>query len=155
MLWPSCHPRLTNGGASVEREFLFSLDLAFLSTNPSRSKLTYLGTNSWIGLAFGIIAWLVTASTLNSGEVNIDTTFQDYPMLAGNLASLGVSSVAPCPAHFRFLLTFLLRSVGSSQSLPVSSGPKTSILTSLVPFTSTAKEQKRSSTTRRLLPMRI
>jgi hypothetical protein len=28
----------------------------------------------------GIIAWLVTASALNGGVLNVDTTGQDYPM---------------------------------------------------------------------------
>ncbi|KAM0752686.1 Na+/solute symporter [Meredithblackwellia eburnea MCA 4105] len=48
---------------------------------------------AWCGLAAGIIAWLVTTSTLNGGAITIDTTFQDYPMLAGNLASIGVGGI--------------------------------------------------------------
>ncbi|ORY91551.1 urea transporter [Leucosporidium creatinivorum] len=76
---------------------------------------------AWIGLAFGIIAWLVTASTLNNGEVNIDTTFQDYPMLAGNLASLGVSGIISVstsliwPENFNFDITRALHEHGEEQ----------------------------------------
>lgn len=43
---------------------------------------------AWIGLAAGIIAWLVTAAKLYDGELTIETTGEDYPMLAGNLAAL-------------------------------------------------------------------
>jgi hypothetical protein len=48
---------------------------------------------AWIGLACGLIAWLVTAATLNGGSLTIETTGQDYPMLAGNLAALGVGTI--------------------------------------------------------------
>lgn len=48
---------------------------------------------AWAGLACGLIAWLITAATLNGGTLTIDTTGQDYPMLAGNLAALGVGTI--------------------------------------------------------------
>lgn len=35
-----------------------------------------------------IIAWLVCTSVLNDGTVDVDTTFGDYPMLAGNVVAL-------------------------------------------------------------------
>lgn len=50
-------------------------------------------TAAWTGLALGLTAWLVTAATLNDGVINIETTGQDYPMLAGNLAALGGSCI--------------------------------------------------------------
>ncbi|KAJ3202698.1 hypothetical protein HDU82_007170 [Entophlyctis luteolus] len=44
------------------------------------------------GLVLGVTAWLVTASQYY-GEINLDTTGGNYPMLAGNLASLVFSSI--------------------------------------------------------------
>ncbi len=35
----------------------------------------------------------MTASTLNDGVVNLKTTGQNYPMLAGNLVALFVSTI--------------------------------------------------------------
>ncbi|KAH8827641.1 urea transporter [Flagelloscypha sp. PMI_526] len=45
------------------------------------------------GFVAGVIAWLVTASTLNGGAVTVETTGGDYPMLAGNLGSIGVGGI--------------------------------------------------------------
>ncbi|SNX87061.1 related to DUR3 - Urea permease [Melanopsichium pennsylvanicum] len=45
-----------------------------------------------IGIGSGIIAWLVTASSLY-GEVTVASTGKDYPTLAGNCVSLGVSAI--------------------------------------------------------------
>lgn len=45
---------------------------------------------AWIGVACGVIAWLVTTSTLNNGVLSIETTFGDYPMLAGEYQSAPV-----------------------------------------------------------------
>ncbi|KAI3478190.1 hypothetical protein L1887_59919 [Cichorium endivia] len=45
-----------------------------------------------VGVVCGIVAWMVTAATLY-GEVTVDTTGKDYPTLAGNMVSLGVSSI--------------------------------------------------------------
>jgi len=53
-----------------------------------------------IGLGCGIIAWLVTAATLNGGQLTVDTTGQDYPMLAGNLASIGVGCIISVGATY-------------------------------------------------------
>lgn len=70
-----------------------------------------------IGLASGLIAWLVTTSTLNGGVINVTTSGQNYPMLAGNLASIGVSfiiSVATTyiwPQHYDFSETRALKTV--------------------------------------------
>lgn len=44
------------------------------------------------GVVSGVIAWLVTAATLY-GSVTVETTGKDYPTLAGNLVSLGVSAI--------------------------------------------------------------
>ncbi|KAK7052509.1 urea transporter, partial [Favolaschia claudopus] len=43
------------------------------------------------GFAAGIIAWLVTTSTLNGGVINV--VVRDFEMLAGNLASIGVGAI--------------------------------------------------------------
>ncbi|KAJ6494051.1 urea transporter [Mycena vitilis] len=45
------------------------------------------------GFAAGIIAWLVTTSTLNGGVINVVTSGGDFEMLAGNLASIGVGAI--------------------------------------------------------------
>ncbi|KAJ7069974.1 urea transporter [Mycena amicta] len=45
------------------------------------------------GFAAGIIAWLVTTSTLNGGVINVVTSGGDFEMLAGNLASIGVGGI--------------------------------------------------------------
>ncbi|KAJ7143746.1 urea transporter [Mycena epipterygia] len=45
------------------------------------------------GFAAGIIAWLVTTSTLNGGVINVTTSGGDFEMLAGNLASIGVGGI--------------------------------------------------------------
>jgi len=66
---------------------------------------------SIIGLAAGVIAWLVTTSTLNDHKINVLTTFGDYEMLAGNLAAIGVGGIIATvwsyiqPADFDFELT--------------------------------------------------
>lgn len=44
------------------------------------------------GLVFGLITWLVTAAGLD-GSVTVDTLGGNYPMLAGNLVSIGLSVV--------------------------------------------------------------
>ncbi|EFJ41619.1 hypothetical protein VOLCADRAFT_68028, partial [Volvox carteri f. nagariensis] len=40
-----------------------------------------------------IMTWLITAAKLNDGVINLDTTGQDYPMLAGNLVALFFSMI--------------------------------------------------------------
>ena len=40
-----------------------------------------------------IMTWLICAAKLNDGVVNLDTTGQDYPMLAGNLVALFFSMI--------------------------------------------------------------
>ncbi|BGP23557.1 hypothetical protein JCM10295v2_002455 [Rhodotorula toruloides] len=45
------------------------------------------------GTCAAIIGWLVAAAALNGGAVNMATTFQDYPMLTGNVLSIGIASI--------------------------------------------------------------
>jgi len=45
------------------------------------------------GFAAGMIAWLVATSALNHGVLNADTTGGNYPMLAGNVASIVVGGL--------------------------------------------------------------
>ncbi|KAN0062598.1 hypothetical protein ACQY0O_005131 [Thecaphora frezii] len=45
-----------------------------------------------VGIASGIAAWLATTAGLY-GSLTVDTTGADYPALAGNLVSLGVSGI--------------------------------------------------------------
>ncbi|KAF8908145.1 hypothetical protein CPB84DRAFT_1843609 [Gymnopilus junonius] len=62
--------------------------------------ITWSKANKWgcisgaiAGFAAGIIAWLVTTSTLNDGVINVTTSGGDFEMLAGNLASIGVGGI--------------------------------------------------------------
>lgn len=43
-------------------------------------------------MAAAIIAWLVTCR-ITEGDINVDNLGADYPMLAGNVAALGVSLI--------------------------------------------------------------
>jgi len=62
--------------------------------------VTWSKANKWgciggsiAGFFAGLIAWLVTTSTLNGGVINVTTSGGDYEMLAGNLASIGVGGI--------------------------------------------------------------
>jgi len=62
--------------------------------------VTWSKANKWgcimgsiAGFFAGIIAWLVTTSTLNGGVINVVTSGGDFEMLAGNLASIGVGAI--------------------------------------------------------------
>lgn len=68
------------------------------SVVPISAALTWSKTNKWGALvgvvggqALGIIAWVVTAHGL-FGEVTLASTGEDFPMLAGNLVSIGVGA---------------------------------------------------------------
>uniref|UniRef100_A0A0K3CMK5 BY PROTMAP: gi/472588213/gb/EMS25685.1/ urea transporter [Rhodosporidium toruloides NP11] gi/647395999/emb/CDR38001.1/ RHTO0S03e01772g1_1 [Rhodosporidium toruloides] n=1 Tax=Rhodotorula toruloides TaxID=5286 RepID=A0A0K3CMK5_RHOTO len=52
----------------------------------------HVGIVVWC-VVMAIIGWLVTAATLNDGAITMETTFQDYPMLCGNLLSIGIASI--------------------------------------------------------------
>lgn len=45
------------------------------------------------GFAAGVAGWLGITAALNDGVINVETTFGDFPMLAGNLLSIGVGGV--------------------------------------------------------------
>ncbi|KAF9066978.1 hypothetical protein BDP27DRAFT_944001, partial [Rhodocollybia butyracea] len=45
------------------------------------------------GFVAGLVAWLVTTATLYEGVINVTTTGANFPMLAGNLASIGVGGI--------------------------------------------------------------
>ncbi|KAL8280892.1 hypothetical protein RQP46_006571 [Phenoliferia psychrophenolica] len=49
-------------------------------------------TAAWVGMSLGLIAWLVTAKTV-FGELSVATTYEDYSMLAGSLASIGSGAI--------------------------------------------------------------
>ncbi|KDQ61991.1 hypothetical protein JAAARDRAFT_76835 [Jaapia argillacea MUCL 33604] len=62
--------------------------------------ITWKKANKWggiigsvAGFVAGVIAWLVTTSTLNGKVINVTTTGGNYEMLAGNLASIGVGAI--------------------------------------------------------------
>jgi len=63
------------------------------------------------GLFAGIVAWLVTTSTLNDKNINVVTSGGDYEMLAGNLAAIGVGGIVSTvwsylrPDNFSFDVT--------------------------------------------------
>lgn len=50
-------------------------------------------TSSLVTLPLAITTWLVTTATMNDGVVNLKTTGQNYPMLAGNLVALFFSAI--------------------------------------------------------------
>lgn len=57
---------------------------------------------SQVGMPLAIMTWLVTAATLNDGVVDLQTTAQDYPMLAGNLVALFFSAIVCITLSFIF-----------------------------------------------------
>lgn len=66
--------------------------VALAIMSPRANKWGCIG-GAWSGLCAGLIAWLVTTASLHDGELSIATTGADYPMLAGNLASLGTGVI--------------------------------------------------------------
>ncbi|KAI5122853.1 hypothetical protein M0805_003147 [Coniferiporia weirii] len=66
------------------------------------------------GFCVGIIAWLVTTSSLNDKVINVTTSGGDYEMLAGNLASIGVGAIVSVvyslifPEDFDFEVTRMI-----------------------------------------------
>lgn len=46
-----------------------------------------------VGFCVAIAGWLGTTAALNDGVITVETTFQDYPMLTGNLLSIGVGGI--------------------------------------------------------------
>ncbi|KAJ3725059.1 urea transporter [Lentinula guzmanii] len=62
--------------------------------------VTWSKANKWgciigavLGFFAGLLAWLVTTGTLYAGVIDVTTTGENYPMLAGNLASIGVGGI--------------------------------------------------------------
>ncbi|CAD6906933.1 unnamed protein product [Tilletia controversa] len=56
---------------------------------------------SLVGLALAIMAWLVTAQSLY-GELTVDTTGADYPVLVGNLVAIMVPILILVPASLLY-----------------------------------------------------
>lgn len=73
------------------------------------------GTGAVVGAITGfcsaIIGWLVCTAKLNDGVITVETTFQDYPMLTGNLLSIGIGGIITIgwslirPANFDWEIT--------------------------------------------------
>jgi hypothetical protein len=73
------------------------------------------GTGAVVGTITGfccaITGWLVCTAKLNDGVINVTTTFQDYPMLTGNLLSIGIGGIITIgwslvrPANFDWEIT--------------------------------------------------
>jgi len=95
--------------------------------------ITWSRANKWgciggsvAGFFAGLIAWLVTTSTLNGGVINVTTSGGDYEMLAGNLASIGVGGIIAVaasliyPEDFDFEST---RALNVRSNVPKVSGP--------------------------------
>ncbi|KAG1842873.1 urea transporter [Suillus subalutaceus] len=76
-------------------------------------------SGSLIGFSAGIIAWLVTTSTLNQKVINV--TVCNYEMLAGNLASIGVGAIISTaasliwPDDYDFTLTRAINNRGAAE----------------------------------------
>jgi Na+/proline symporter len=83
--------------------------IALSMTSRSANKWGCIA-GAWIGLACGISTWLIVTGTMY-GSITISTTFNDYPMLAGNLVSIGVGAIIAIgssiiwPADFDFEIT--------------------------------------------------
>lgn len=77
-------------------------------------------SGSLIGFSAGIIAWLVTTSTLNQKVINVTTSGGNYEMLAGNLASIGVGAIISTaasliwPDDYDFALTRAINNRGAA-----------------------------------------
>ncbi len=54
----------------------------------AKCSATAAVTSAVVTTPLAIMTWLITAAKLNDGVINLDTTGQDYPMLAGNLVAL-------------------------------------------------------------------
>lgn len=73
------------------------------------------GTGAVVGCVTGfccaITGWLVCTAQLNDGVINVETTFQDYCMLTGNLLSIGIGGIITVgwslirPANFDWEIT--------------------------------------------------
>ncbi|KAG2496328.1 hypothetical protein HYH03_005559 [Edaphochlamys debaryana] len=59
----------------------------------SKVSATAAVASALITTPLAIMTWLITAAKLNGGTINLDTTGQDYPMLAGNLVALFFSMI--------------------------------------------------------------
>ncbi|CAJ0638370.1 14186_t:CDS:2 [Entrophospora sp. SA101] len=85
------------------------IPVAFTITWKKQTKSAAVGA-SIIGLVCGVVSWLATAQGL-FGELTITTTGHNYPMLAGNLVSLGMSGLVATiwslisPDNFDFNIT--------------------------------------------------
>ncbi|KAG2494461.1 hypothetical protein HYH03_007513 [Edaphochlamys debaryana] len=59
----------------------------------AKCSATAAVASALITTPLAIMTWLITAAKLNDGTINLDTTGQDYPMLAGNLVALFFSMI--------------------------------------------------------------
>lgn len=83
------------GGVSMGYLYLLMGVLISSAVLPACLTIFWKGMNKWsaclappVGMAFGIITWMVVTATLNNGVVTVETSGADYPMLAGNVVSL-------------------------------------------------------------------
>ncbi|KAG8945835.1 hypothetical protein FRC04_012282 [Tulasnella sp. 424] len=87
-------------GISMGWLYLFMGTVLGSAVVPVALSITWKSANTWGcvagavgGFGAGLIAWLVTTSKLYDGVLNADTTGQNYPMLAGNVASIVVGGL--------------------------------------------------------------
>ncbi len=59
----------------------------------AKCSATAATVSALVTTPLAIMTWLITAAKLNDGVINLDTTGQDYPMLAGNLVALFFSMI--------------------------------------------------------------
>ncbi|KAK1230957.1 hypothetical protein PQX77_005931 [Marasmius sp. AFHP31] len=87
-------------GVSMGWLYTFMGVLLGSAVAPIALCITWRKANKWgsiigavAGLGAGVIAWLVTTSSLNDGVINVTTSGGDLEMLAGNIASIGVGAI--------------------------------------------------------------
>jgi len=48
---------------------------------------------AWIGVALGVMSWLIVTAKLHDNVIDLTTTFDNYCMLTGNIVSIGMGGI--------------------------------------------------------------
>jgi len=100
-----------------------------------------------IGLACGLMSWLVATSTLNGGVISVTTSGGDYEMLTGNLVAIAIGGIIAVtasviwPEDFNFDIT---RAINTS-ALEITDGDIPAILSPREDEIKTSENEKATS----------